>query len=262
MKKAYHYTSWRFNDKNEFCGINFGYDFCAEHEQGISGIRESFGIKTYTGNKTFNNIKKMVGLLKPTFGIDARVITIKPDTLQFKQKNDFCGIYYSTAVKFSDAAFEEGIKSLSWEMSTPKGKDVICYWGDNSFMIITTNQENFQSIKKSLNDIEAAIFTAGKHGLVICWPDKLDDRTKTELFASDLNAWELRKALDETGIEKELKAAKKEYYGLKPGWKPGEHKVLQFFLNPYDQKKYNHGWFSLEELKEWINDKGPIIKKI
>ena len=35
---------------------------------------------------------------------------------------------------------------------------------------------------------------------------------------------------------------------------------LRFFLNPREQNRYNHGWFSLEELKAWAGDTGPIIK--
>lgn len=259
MKKAYHYTSWRLNDKNEFCGINFGYDFCAEHEMGISGIRESFGIKTYSGNKTIVNIKKSIGV-KPTFGLDARIVKKKPQELQFKQKGEFCGIYYSSSVKLSDTAFDEGIKALSWEMNKPNGNDVVCYWGNNSFMFITTNEPNFQAIKKLLNENAAAIFIAGKHGLVICDPEKLDDRTKTELYSSDLNAWELKKSAEDCGIEKELIKSKKEFLALTPGWKNPAKKEIHFFLNPHNQRKYNSGWFTVEELKEWIEEKGPILK--
>jgi hypothetical protein len=258
MRKAYHYTSWRKNG-DDLCGINFGYDFCAEHEDGISGIRDSFGIKTYVGNPTINGIKKLFGLLKPQFGIDARVITKRPETLQFKQKGDFCGIYYSTS-QFSDSIFEDGIRSLSWEMSSPKGNDLVCYWGSNSFMVVTTNQPNYHAIRKEFQHNNIAIFTAGRHGLVICFPDKLDDRTKTELYASDLNAWELRKVSEATGIEKELSGAKREFYALIPGWKNPGTKELWFWLNPSRQDIYKAGWFTAEELRLWIKGEGPVVK--
>lgn len=261
MKKTYHYTSWRLTDKGELCGVNFGYDFCAEHESGIAGIRESFGIKSYvSGIKT--GIKKILGIFKPAMGIDARLITVKPNNLQFKQKGDFCCIYYSSdmLVKFSDSTFEDGIKSLSWEMSKPSGLDLCTYWGENCFMVITTNQPYFQTLKKGFNDVNMAIFTAGRLGLVLCLPDKLDDRTKTELYASDLNAWELRIAMDESGIEKELKSAKKEYFALNPAWKNPATKEIWFWMNPCETNQYNHGWFTIDELKEWTKEKGPIIK--
>ena len=258
MKKAYHYTSWRLNGE-EFCGVNFGYDFCAEHEIGITGIREAFGIKVYSGSEIVKSIKKIFGVLKPDFGINARLITQKPPTLHFNQKGHFCVIYYSS-FKLSDEYFSEGIKSLSWEMSKPNGKDLVTFWGDNGFMLVTTNEEYYQKLKKGFFDMNIAIFTAGRNGLVICLPDKLDDVTKTEMYASDLNAWELRKMSEESGIEKELAKAKKEYLVLKPGWKNPAKKEMWFFLNPVDQRRYNHGWYTVEELRQWIADKGPIVK--
>lgn len=35
-----------------------------------------------------------------------------------------------------------------------------------------------------------------------------------------------------------------------------------FWLNPMNQKKYNHGWFTIEELQQWAKDNGPIVKNI
>ena len=261
MKKAYHYTSWRINDDDQFCGVNFGYDFAAEHESGISGIRTSFGIKTYNGNTTINSIKKMFGALKPAFGIEARIIKEKPASFTIKQKGDFCCIYYSSSF-LTDTVFEDGIKSLSWEMSKANGKDLVCYWGENSFMLITTNQANFQELKKAFNNLTIAIFTAGKDGLVLALSEKLDAKTKSDLMSSDYNAWELKKEAENLGIEEALIKAKKEYHALRPAWKDDKKTVVHFWLNPYDQQKYNHGWYSVEELKDWINEKGPIIKTL
>lgn len=260
MKKAYHYTSWRLTEDGKLCGANFGYDFCAEHEIGIAGIRESFGIKTYTGNSAMNSIKKFFGVLKPALGLEARVITQRPATLQFMEKGNFYCIYYSTA-KLSTSVFEDGIKSLSWEMTAkPGGRDLVGYWGDNSFMLITTNHLYFSELRREFEALNIAIFTAGKHGLVICIPSRVDIRTKTDMYASDFNTLELRKISDEIGIEQELIDAKKEFLGLKPGWKDPATKTVWFWLNPKDQNKYNHGWFTVEELKQWMEEKGPVIK--
>ena len=261
MKKAYHYTSWRLTEEGKLCGANFGYDFCAEHEAGIQGIRESFGIKTYTGNGAINSIKKFLGALKPILGLEARKITKSPPELQFFYKGDFCCVYYSTA-KMSTTVFEDGIKSLAWEMAKPGGRDLVGYWGDNSFMLVTTNHAFLQELKKAFVDLNIAIFTAGKFGLVICIPDRVDIRTKTDMYASDFNMLELRNKTDEIGIEKELRNAKKEFTALKPAWKDPATKQIHFWLNPYDQQKYNYGWYTVEELREWIKDTGPIVKVI
>jgi hypothetical protein len=81
------------------------------------------------------------------------------------------------------------------------------------------------------------------------------------LHSSDLNAWELKKALDSSGLEKELKLAKRQYYALTPAWKDAAKREVWFWLNPFDQKTYNSGWFTEDELKEWIKGTGPVVKK-
>ena len=35
----------------------------------------------------------------------------------------------------------------------------------------------------------------------------------------------------------------------------------RWWLNPYDQNVYNAGSFTTEELRQWAEDKGPVIKK-
>ena len=195
MKRAHHQTAWRITDTGDFVGVDFGYEFATEHEIGISGIREAFGIKTYANNRLHVFKNKIFGETKPIFGIDARIIKIIPITLQFKQKGDFSGIYYSSATNLSDTIFQDGIKQLSWEMSKPNGKDLVTFWGDNSFMIVTTNTNHFAALKKAFQDLNIVIMGT-RAGLCFLLKNKVDDRLKTELHASDLNAWELRKKAD------------------------------------------------------------------
>jgi hypothetical protein len=262
VKRAHHQTAWRSSSTGDLVGIDFGYEFAAEHEIGISGIREAFGIKTFAGNQALNKIKrKIFGEIKPVLGIDARIIKTIPITLQHKIKGDFTGIYYSSATSFSDSIFQDGIKQLSWEMSKPNGKDLVTFWGDNSFMIVSTNTAHMASLKKAFHELNIVIMT-GKAGLCFLLKDKIDDRLKTELYASDLNAWELRKKSDEIGIEKELISAKKEFYALRPNWKNIQTKEIHFWLNPVDQKSFEAGWYTADELREWIKGTGPVVKEI
>jgi len=54
--------------------------------------------------------------------------------------------------------------------------------------------------------------------------------------------------------------AKKEFFYLKirsidkngkPSW----------WLNPYEQQKYEAGWYSTQDLLDWANDKGKVLIK-
>jgi hypothetical protein len=76
-----------------------------------------------------------------------------------------------------------------------------------------------------------------------------------------------------TGIAKRLEAIGplsalgrlRPYYALSPAWIcPGDECTsahpVRFFLNPTDQGSNNFGWFTVEELDEWIAGRGPVPK--
>ena len=80
-------------------------------------------------------------------------------------------------------------------------------------------------------------------------------------------------AAEATGIQHRIDAAPRSshglihrhYYALSPAWidadraKRSIHPV-QFFLNPADSQKNNYGWFTVEELDQWLEGHGPVVK--
>lgn len=56
------------------------------------------------------------------------------------------------------------------------------------------------------------------------------------------------------------------YYCLKPRW-VSENEKLQtrypviFFLNPMRQREHDYGWFTVEELEQWTEGRGPVMKQ-
>ena len=62
-----------------------------------------------------------------------------------------------------------------------------------------------------------------------------------------------------TGIEEVLKAAGKKWYALSPGWRDKRKQHVDFFLNPCEQERYDFGWFTVEELRQWARDEGPVL---
>src|SRR3546814_19195425 len=89
-------------------------------------------------------------------------------------------------------------------------------------------------------------------------------------WCSDVCSSDLAEA---TGIKEKIDAlpvhygslAMKRYFALCPKWtSPGliegrttAHPVI-FFLNPAQQDKNNHGWYTVEELEQWLDGKGPV----
>ena len=102
----------------------------------------------------------------------------------------------------------------------------------------------------------------GRGGLHLIIAARLPETFKQSVLDTDTAHQALRIALAETGIEAAIAKAGKGFYALSPRfWQDGEKKVLKCFLNPREQSKYNSGWFTIEELQDWLLEKGPVIKK-
>ena len=54
-------------------------------------------------------------------------------------------------------------------------------------------------------------------------------------------------------IEQRLRHAGRDWFQLR---EEGD----AWLLNPVQQDRYNHGWFTLADLEEWVHDRGPIVK--
>ena len=68
-------------------------------------------------------------------------------------------------------------------------------------------------------------------------------------------------ALHCSGIYKALEKSDKRFMALKPKFSMENGKPeLIVWLNPYDQEDNEYGWYSLDELFDWADNKGPIIE--
>lgn len=38
--------------------------------------------------------------------------------------------------------------------------------------------------------------------------------------------------------------------------------AIVFWLNPWEQRIHHSGWFTVEELELWAENKGPVMKEI
>jgi len=100
-------------------------------------------------------------------------------------------------------------------------------------------------------------------GLIIAIRSRIPEEGLAKMKAVDNDSLDLVKAAEATGVREKLKAAEKHFYALSPRWKPTdedfetEHPVI-FWLNPMEQHENNFGWFTVEQLLEWIDGKGPI----
>ena len=62
-----------------------------------------------------------------------------------------------------------------------------------------------------------------------------------------------------TGVEQLLRKAGKQWFALgRPTVIRGE---LRVWLNPMERHRHNAGWFTPDELRQWAEDRGPVMMR-
>lgn len=257
-------------------GFSLGFDFCAEHEHGARFIREELGLDS----------------TRVPVGVEGRTMTRVPEGLRFIEyaqrpsdkrfkKTMPAALLVLThswgwqkgesqtplsLAKQFDATFWTEFTDKRYE---PGKEDIVCSWGGHSgFAIHVRGQENVERLKhlhQAMAECKVAIADPvimgfQRKSLSLILIDELPQETLAAVREMDFAHLRLLRAVDDSGIEKLLKAAGKRWYALSPAWESGEGSELVFFLNPCEQHKYAHGWMTLEDLRQWAQEKGPIVE--
>lgn len=260
-----HDFDWLYDDE-KMVAINLGSDYCAEHEWGIEGIKRAFGISE--------------PVTRENLGIAARTIKALPEDLHLLEHEDLLVLVYVHAYsqdKSPEAFFRTG--SYTQELTLRGDKRKSTAWDENSFGIVVKDKEDKDRLKElweAFQKKDIVIWLGGggvfqNAGLVLAIPSRMPPFRSQLMAESDLENIEVIEAAEKTGIELELRAAGKKWYALAPRfWQAANKgvgptpllvdgkKVLKFWLNPMDQHLHNFGWFTVEELRLWLIDQGPI----
>lgn len=277
MRRAHYEVGWlEMGEGMEPMGFSLGFDFCAEHEAGAPAIKDALGIA-----------RKDIPV-----GIEDRTMTQVPEQLRFdeyeqasrdkrfKKKMPAALLSFSRygwmdepetvaeRAKNLDVAFYcDFAADKRWYR--PEKDDIAVAWSAHSgFAIHVRGEKNVRRLrdlhqallacKVSLADMSINGFKRSPMSLV------MNERVPAELWSTvrerDEAFLRLHQAKDATGIEQLLKDRKCGWYALSPAWYSGEGSPLMFFLNPADQKKNHHGWYTLEELQQWAEGKGPVVQ--
>lgn len=252
---------WVYLPNGDLAGIAMGSDFCAEHE---------WGVKTMRYLMQCDDTKD---------GVERRQMTTIPKDLQRlsgKSKNAaYDAIFLSPTASYYR-------KPEDWvndnELHRRGDAGLCCAWDEKTFGIVAYGDKD----KKNLailwdafqrKDIafypNIGVFHTGA-GLIFCIVSRVPADDKKKMLEDDLDYKELLAQSAATGIEEELKKVGKRWLALSPKWakqirstKDGEIKTtfpVIYWLNPWDQDSNNYGYYTVEDLKLWAQDKGPIPK--
>lgn len=274
-------------DEN-FIGVGLGSDFCAEHEWGTRGIKSKFGIPAARqGQPRFGQeipfvddlplgIAKFIitqGQVFP-FECTKKVVDYTPRPKDGKVTNRTehkLKLYGLTSCPVTAHSLGDP-KKRDWYLNECNiyyrenpDKRVYAAWDESNFMFMIESKKDRDEILKAFERKDIAIFLGGasvfNNGTFnILIRSRVPKSVVDTMESEDLDHRAMMRAFKETGIEKRLIDAKLNYYALAPRWANEEKKELSFWLNPADQQNVNFGWFSLQDLEDWIRGTGKIPK--
>lgn len=265
LRRAYRGEFITENDS--VVGINLGGDHCAEHEVGISPLAEAFGLDQEKIGLDKFRITKDPGLFTTTGTVYGKKVLIAAFHAQWS--NVFTEMKQRGQNTKDIAAYCRILPNTEDEGFTAA-------WDENSFAILAQGKESISyltSILNALKENDLCLMLAGPNtpfgtaGLCLIRYSAFSDEEKDEMVQKDLDRKKLLAAAEKTKIAKKLEKAGLRYYALAPQWtnyfkKPkfqSKYSVI-FFLNPQQQDKYNSGWFTVEDLLQWIKGTGPVVK--
>ena len=249
--------------------VNLGADYCAEHEWGIKDLQKAFGIKSEWGN----------------YGLKKRKITKVPKTLVWVKLKDgregfvYRSFWFSDSPKDQDTAVtaaksidqDSDLKPYDEVYDRAVGKVVknpkrlACAWSERDFGCVSNDMNDIAMLKEIFEQFQKKniIFTFSNAlpafenpGLILAIANRMPKKVVKMLTDADMEAHDIEKFVVKSKIRELLQTKKKGYFALSPRrWDDGS---IRFWLNPYDQDKVNYGYFTLDELRAWADDKGPI----
>lgn len=248
MKESYN-GSLIYND-NDLIGINLGADFTAEHEWGIKGLKHLLDVRS---NKK---------------GIKARKINSNKHVHPYETPN-YLAIVCNGASTPGDICFNSKClkRTLSSNHKESSEKHFYAAWSDRSFYIHSNKKDNPEATKflkelyTAFTNKDVCVWLGGggpfeNSGLCFGIVSKMPEEILQYWRDHDKSQHQLTKWVEKTGIHQLLEKAGKRWFALAA---PKEING-KFWLNPMEQRIYNSGWYSLDELKLWAENKGPIMK--
>lgn len=261
MRKAVLNMGWTRNGADEVVGISFGFDFCTEHEESIVGLKTSFGVgrpaKSFTG-KIIDSVRGE----KPLAGVDAKRINYKGG-LAYGMTGDVSQLSFTVhrTARWIDLLVNEARDALNRGTTDP-----VTYWGRDEFLVVSKDHDAVVALERMITSNDAIMFINQiglGAGLVIHSISGLPEGVAESMRLADESKLRLDMAVKKSGIFDIVnEAVGCGYFSLRPAWKDDSESDIIFWLNPTNQGRNNSGWYSFNELKQWTEGKGPVIKQV
>lgn len=272
MRTAYTEVGFLF-DNEQLMGFSMGFDFCAQHENGQPWLVEQLGlpnVEHQDGLKTRTATQVPAKLRLFHFEHRARDKRFKksmPAALLCLSRYTDDDIPAVELARQLSLSFPFEFSDKTWYK--PDVHDVVSSWSEREgFGILVRGQKNverLQELKEAFERCDIAFGKGGALGFLRAAPalviaSRVPPEQAAKIAENDRAHRVLQEAAHATGIYERLKSAGLGYYALSPAWYSEEGSELLFYLNPQNQRMYDGGWFTLDELNDWIAGKGPVVE--
>lgn len=253
-----------------FVGVNLGADHVSEHEWGIKYIRQSFGMD----DQAVGLERRIVRAVPVPRDYQPRLqpIFVRGVRQQVAAEGQFVGFFFDVRSEIPHElsyGFQDGL-ATAWserafgvrlneptEPSKRPGKRSKKTFGEK----FLRDAANLKELYDAFSSLDVAIWLGGggpfrNAGLCLAIASRLPGTLTAPWKEHDEEVIKLKADVEAIGIEEELRSAGKRWFALSPR-RDGE-KIL-FWLNPLEQDIHNYGWFSVEDLRLWAKDQGPVM---
>jgi len=253
--------------------MSLGHDFCAEHEWGIDDINEMFGMKDSKAGIGKRKVRKLSESNVHFVESEEYVCLICSSKSYFIERTKDQLTVESLSGNLRDLFHVESLSSKHEDHNFQSG------WSRYGFQVVAEQEtpagQFLKDFYQALQKKDAAIYLSkdddnpfGRAGLKLAIISRVPVESLDHMRECDEDAIRLKQTsestLKKTGLDK-LKAYQ-DYYALSPRWtkeneqKDTKYKII-YWLNPFDQKSNESGWFTVEDLLLWTEGKGPIPKE-
>ena len=262
-------------------GLSLGFDFTAEHESGLSGLEQLLGIGK-DGSEGVDRRRATVD----AYEIARHVLFAELDATPTRHAETVFAVGPDMAHRRDDLLDRRRRLPLDAPVVTEKAAEgapgYAASWGQAGFILRAVSPPARTVVRALFDGLQDGDFAVGLGGasafarapLNLCRPSLMPAELHTAILAADRAHARLMRAADQTGIADRLKAAGCAWRALKPDWvdafdtmprrtgSPADHTSAPviFFLNPVDQRRHHHGWFTVEDLDAWAAGTGPVMK--
>lgn len=274
MRRAYQDVDFVGDEEKKYIiGISLGYDFCAEHEWGIKGIRRGLGMPEELTKKNF-------GLAFRTMSNydEKRFTFFKTEKKVGKITYPFaCLIYGDSWVGYSPEKMPYDLKNYQDTMIPGKwnkeGKELITAWDESSFGIVVKGEQSikylediYEAFKKK--DICIGLFGGGAFAnarLTIAIKSRMPEGVEEIMKKGDFESFETSKLKVEweEKVRKDGKKSLEDFMCISPsffafGDKEKEKEEMKRWNTKYNFRIWinasndDYGWYTGEQVKRWI----------